>query len=95
MHSAYSNPIIFDERVLNLPLIILLWNNQGSGEIRNYMLENNIQPEGVDLAASDFIRIAHAYDLPAVSVTQKSEIISHLKGAVDNKQSLLIEVQTN
>jgi acetolactate synthase-1/2/3 large subunit len=32
------------------PIIVLVWNNRGYGEIKTYMEERGVPPEGVDLA---------------------------------------------
>ncbi|MHA1528315.1 MAG: thiamine pyrophosphate-dependent enzyme, partial [Alphaproteobacteria bacterium] len=44
-----------------LRVIVLVSNNQGYGEIRNYMVEAGIAPVGVDLHTPDFVAIASAY----------------------------------
>ena len=36
-----------------IPIVILLWNNGGYGEIRKYMLQGGIAPLGVDLVVPD------------------------------------------
>jgi acetolactate synthase-1/2/3 large subunit len=41
-----------------LPLIVLLWNNDGYGEIKTYMVDRQIQPIGVDIYTPDFLTIA-------------------------------------
>ncbi|MEL6477089.1 MAG: 5-guanidino-2-oxopentanoate decarboxylase [Pseudomonadota bacterium] len=51
-----------------LPLILLVWDNQGYGEIKSYMLENGIAPVGVDLHTPDFLGLARAYGAAAARV---------------------------
>ncbi|HJN48868.1 MAG: 5-guanidino-2-oxopentanoate decarboxylase [Pseudomonadales bacterium] len=46
---------------LGLTIPIVLWNNQGYGEIRNYMLERQIPLVGVDLYTPDFIALAEGF----------------------------------
>jgi acetolactate synthase-1/2/3 large subunit len=43
------------------PVIVLLWNNAGFGEIRIAMEAAHVQPIGVDLFAPDFAALASAY----------------------------------
>jgi acetolactate synthase-1/2/3 large subunit len=40
-----------------LPVIMLLYDNKGYGEIKSYMVSKNIPPLGVDLYTPDFIGI--------------------------------------
>ncbi|MDB5551661.1 MAG: hypothetical protein JWL86_1645 [Rhizobium sp.] len=44
-----------------LPVIMLLFDNKGYGEIKSYMVSKNIPPLGVDLYTPDFIGIGRAY----------------------------------
>ena len=44
-----------------LPVIVLVWNNRGYGEIKSYMQRHGITPVGVDLHTPDFVAIARAY----------------------------------
>jgi acetolactate synthase-1/2/3 large subunit len=47
------------------PVIFLVWNNQGYGEIESYMVGNGITPVGVRPSAPDFVAVARAYGMPA------------------------------
>ena len=38
------------------PIIVLVWNNRGYGEIKSYFMERGIAPIGVDLTTPDFWR---------------------------------------
>ncbi len=49
-----------------LPLILLISNNQGYGEIKRYMQEHQITPVGVDMHTPDFVALAHAYGAKGV-----------------------------
>lgn len=42
------------------PIILLVWNNDGYGEIKNYMVERGIEPIGVDLVRPDFVALGAA-----------------------------------
>lgn len=45
------------------PLIIIVWNNSGYGEIKNFMIDNQVKPDGVDLTPPDFSLLARAYGI--------------------------------
>ncbi len=42
----------------NTPIIVLLWNNHGYGEIKRYMLNRSIQLIGVDIYTPDLLALA-------------------------------------
>jgi acetolactate synthase-1/2/3 large subunit len=63
-----------------LPVIVLLLNNNGYGEIKSYMVSKNIPPLGVDLYTPDFIAIGKAYGWNT--------------DAAENLESLLAKVET-
>jgi len=74
-------------------VIFLVWNNQGYGEIENYMIENAITPVGVRPSAPDFVAVAGAYGMPAEAL----EAVEGLKAALQRAAGLagpsLIEVR--
>ena len=43
------------------PIIVLLWNNQGYGEIKRYMQERGIPTIGVDIYTPDFLTLARGF----------------------------------
>ncbi len=51
-----------DERV---PVIFIVWNNQGYQEIERAMIEVDIDPVGVRPSAPDYLKIAEAYGVPS------------------------------
>lgn len=51
-----------------LPVILIVWDNSGYGEIKSYMVQNQITPVGVDLHTPDFIGLAKAYGAASASV---------------------------
>ncbi|MBZ9557281.1 MULTISPECIES: 5-guanidino-2-oxopentanoate decarboxylase [unclassified Modicisalibacter] len=48
-------------RDAGVPLVVVIWNNQGYGEIRRYMDANAVARLGVDLPAPDFVGLAEAF----------------------------------
>ncbi len=65
------------------PIVILLWNNFGYGEIKNYMVENGIQPEGVDLFTPDFEPISKGFGF----AFERAHDLSQLKEALTRAHS--------
>jgi len=91
-------------RDLNIPIVILLWNNNGSGEIRNYMIANDVETEGVDLPSPDFPAIATAYKISSCIVdhrkwgnSSEAQIIAEvsllIERAFKDEKSLLIDIR--
>jgi acetolactate synthase-1/2/3 large subunit len=57
------------------PIIVLLWNNRGYGEIKTYMQQRNIEPIGVDIYTPDFLALARAFGCRA----ERAESIEQLR----------------
>jgi len=57
-------------RQLSLSVDVVVWNNQGYGEIRDSMLARDVEPAGVDIASPDIVQLGAAFDIPAHRVTQ-------------------------
>jgi acetolactate synthase-1/2/3 large subunit len=77
---------------LNLAVPILVWNNNGYGEIKKYMLERDIPPIGVDIYTPDFIAIAMGFGCAAIKISSKAEFIEALQSAANASTPTLIEV---
>ncbi len=76
----------------NCNVIFLVWNNDGYQEIENYMIENNITPEGVRPSAPDFLLIAKAYGLTSVRLDDIAQLPAALKSMAGQKGPSLIEI---
>jgi acetolactate synthase-1/2/3 large subunit len=61
-----------------LPVILMLHDNKGYGEIKSYMVSLNIPPLGVDLYTPDFMAIGKAYGWN----TERVEDLDGLKAAL-------------
>jgi len=57
-----------------LPLILIVWNNSGYGEIKRWMIRAGVAPVGVDLHTPDFVALAQAYG----AVGERLETLDHL-----------------
>jgi len=72
-------------------IIVLVWNNQGYGEIKRYMQRRDITPLGVDIYTPDFIAIARGFGCAAERARDYSHLQALLRAAPDDRP-LLIEI---
>lgn len=75
-----------------VPLIVLLWNNQGYEEIKKYMVNRAIEPVGVDIHTPDFIGVARALGAEAENVGDVGQLQAALGRAVERQGPTLIQV---
>ncbi|MDM3885021.1 5-guanidino-2-oxopentanoate decarboxylase [Pseudomonas sp. BCRC 81390] len=78
-----------------VPLIVLLWNNQGYEEIKKYMVNRAIEPVGVDIHTPDFLGVARALGAAAEHVADVTQLQAALMLAVERKGPTLIQVDQN
>lgn len=78
---------------LGLPLPILLWNNDGLGQIHLGMVERDIPPVGVHARNPDFLALARAYGAEAVRVDNLESLADMLATALAAKGPTLIEIR--
>ncbi|MEN5218850.1 5-guanidino-2-oxopentanoate decarboxylase [Pseudomonas pudica] len=78
-----------------VPLIVLLWNNQGYEEIKKYMVNRAIEPVGVDIHTPDFIGVARALGAAAEQVADVAQLQVALGHALERKGPTLIQVDQN
>ncbi len=77
---------------LELPVPIIVWNNQGYGEIKKYMVERDIPRIGVDIHTPDFQTIARGFGCRATRVESLDRLDAALKSANAADGPTLIEV---
>ncbi|SFB08998.1 acetolactate synthase-1/2/3 large subunit [Collimonas sp. OK607] len=75
-----------------VPVIILLWNNSGYGEIKKYMQNRAIEPVGVDIYTPDFLAIARGFGCAAQHAATATELTSALQLAVATSTPTVIEI---
>ncbi len=75
-----------------LAVILLVWNNQGYDEIKNFMTARQIKPVGVDLHTPDFVAIGKAYGVEAVPLETLSDLPGLLQAAARRAGPTLIEI---
>ncbi|MNE08727.1 putative 2-ketoarginine decarboxylase AruI [compost metagenome] len=88
----FTLPELASAREAQVPLIVLLWNNQGYEEIKRYMVNRAIEPVGVDIYTPDFIGVAKALGCSAESVGDVAQLREALRQACDRKGPSLIEI---
>jgi acetolactate synthase-1/2/3 large subunit len=74
------------------PIIILVWNNHGYGEIKNFMQSRQIEPIGVDIGTPDFIALALAFGAAAEKLHHADDLPRLLRDAVKRNGPTLIEI---
>ena len=77
---------------LKLPVPILLWNNQGYGEIKRYMADRDIPQIGVDIYTPDFQTIARGFGCKAVRAGSLAEFQALVAAANEADGPTVIEI---
>ncbi|MBP7243248.1 5-guanidino-2-oxopentanoate decarboxylase [Amaricoccus sp.] len=77
---------------LGLSVPILLWNNQGYGEIKQYMADRDIPQIGVDIYTPDFQTIARGFGCRAVRATGFASLRDALREATQAPVPTIIEI---
>ncbi len=78
---------------LGQPLLILLWNNDALGQIRDDMVSKGIQPNAVTLKNPDFQALAKAYGCNADQPRSLDELHATITRALKNCGPTLIEMR--
>ena len=78
------------EQQLSIPIII--WNNEGYGEIRTYMRERNIKPVGVDLYTPDLLALARGFGCYAERAQGIDQLKTLLRDSFSRDLPTVIEV---
>ncbi|MBY4677507.1 5-guanidino-2-oxopentanoate decarboxylase [Marinobacterium arenosum] len=75
------------------PVIVLLWNNSGYGEIKHYMERREIPTIGVDIYTPDFQTIARGFGCHAEQADSFEQLHTLLQAAAKADRPTLIEVR--
>ncbi|HEY3852590.1 MAG TPA: 5-guanidino-2-oxopentanoate decarboxylase [Steroidobacteraceae bacterium] len=75
------------------PVIVLLWNNEGYGEIKRYMQERGIPTIGVDIYTPDLLAIARGFGCGAERATSFEQLRELLQRAARADRPTVIEVR--
>jgi acetolactate synthase-1/2/3 large subunit len=79
-------------RDVNAWTAVLIWNNQGYGEIRTAMIAAGIEPEGVDVRPPDFSHIALAYGYSHRTISSRDALQAALTEFGRRRQILILEI---
>ena len=74
------------------PVIVLLWNNAGYGEIKKYMVRHNVTPVGVDLYTPDFMILARGFGCAKQRVGTVSGLIEAVSCAAGRRVPTVLEI---
>jgi acetolactate synthase-1/2/3 large subunit len=88
----FTLPELASAREIGLPVIVLLWNNQGYGEIKSFMISKQIQPIGVDIYTPDFQTLARGFGCEAVKLGDPAELPALLRAARARRVPTIIEI---
>ncbi len=79
----------------NAPLVVIIWNNAGFGQIKFAMRQLGIVPEGVDLFTPDFSAIgaAFGYDVELQTRSDDLETIL-LQAALESRPTMLLGAES-
>ncbi len=75
-----------------LPVIFLIWNNSGYGEIKRFMADADIAQIGVDIHTPDFVGVGKAFGCNALRVNNLSDLKEALITANSQQLPTVIEV---
>ncbi|WP_315928326.1 5-guanidino-2-oxopentanoate decarboxylase [Mesorhizobium sp. SP-1A] len=88
----FTLPELGAAREAGLPLIVLLWNNNGYGEIKAYMEARGIEPIGVNIYTPDFLAIARGFGCEAENLDDPRDLPAKLKAAAQRNRPTVIEI---
>jgi thiamine pyrophosphate-dependent acetolactate synthase large subunit-like protein len=74
------------------PLVVLLWNNDALGQIRDDMIRKGIQPNAVNAKNPDFQMLFRAYGCHADKPRSVGDIAPSIKRALAADRPTLIEM---
>jgi acetolactate synthase-1/2/3 large subunit len=76
-----------------LPVAIMIWNNDGYGEIKQGMLAASIDPVGVDIFTPDLLAAAAALGCETVRAVDLATLTQALQAAQQHKVPTVIELR--
>lgn len=77
--AQFSLPELIAAREAEAGIAIIIWNNNGYREIKDYMVSKEIKPIAVDVAPPDFLGVAKAMGVEAIRANNLDEMIAALK----------------
>ena len=90
--AQFTFPELMSAREAEAGIVMIIWNNSGYGDIRDYMVSKEIAPIAVDPIAPDFVKSAEAMGVAAMRVDTLDQLAAALRGHHRSaKVPLLIE----
>ncbi|MDB6089043.1 MAG: hypothetical protein JWN85_1827 [Gammaproteobacteria bacterium] len=74
---------------------VIIWNNQGYGEIRTSMISAGIEPAGVDVKPPNFAHVAQAYGLTYRRITSRDALGAALRDFGARRQAIILEISAD
>jgi 5-guanidino-2-oxopentanoate decarboxylase len=78
---------------LELPIVVLLWNNAGLGQIRDHMVARAIPPVGVDPRNPDFLALARAFGCRTARPAGVQGLKREIRAALRRRVPTVIEIR--
>jgi len=88
----FTAPELMTAAELGLNLVVVVWNNQGFGDIRSQMIQSGARPVGVDLVSPDFKSLAKGFRSVGVTVQKPSGFRQQLDLALQRTCPTIIEI---
>jgi acetolactate synthase-1/2/3 large subunit len=90
----FSLPELASAVEAHVPLAVVIWNNNGYGEIKAYMRDRQIPEIGVDIYTPDFITIARGLGCHATRPADIAALRDELLQSVKRKGPTVIEIRS-
>jgi len=81
-----------DERI---PVIVIVWNNEGYGEIRDAMVATGIPTIGVNLKTPDFVSMAESFGCHGCAPDNLEDLAAEIGAALKRDLPTVIEIHEN
>lgn len=88
----FTLPELAVARELDLPLVVLIWNNSGYREIKTSMIDMGVVPVGVDIFTPDFAALAEGFGCAMMRAQKRSDLPALLRQAVARGGPSVIEI---
>jgi acetolactate synthase-1/2/3 large subunit len=75
------------------PVVLLVWNNSGYGEIRAFMIDEGVEPAAVDLSPVDFHSVARGFGAAYGRVNRFADFGEALREAAARPATTLLELR--
>ncbi|MEO0361686.1 MAG: thiamine pyrophosphate-dependent enzyme, partial [Pseudomonadota bacterium] len=91
--ALYTLPELAAAAEARVPVVLLIWNNDGYGEIRHWMTDRQIEPEGVDLSPVDFEALARGFGAGYARAADAQEVAATVAAAARGAKPTVVEMR--